>query len=685
MTDDGKQKQRKRKRIFLSTLLTLVTDDKILAMAFSPIRTVTTVYDQHMRSKMFSISQNHRAHILFRPRGQRRFIRMNDLMSEDLIGEDRPGNAAKYMHDTGMIRSKLASWSTQQLLIAMNERGIRYPPTSSRTDLENSFVEFVINYYDSDTFDANNSGSENIISDLKSLNRASSNDVYSFPEKRVSTSKPQDALEDRLQKRLQRKSHQQTRPDRVRKSISNIMYTVAPSMSDNVLDFTKRKARRLKRQIADFMLLDEETGIRDVVRFDYVRREQSSTAHALKREVILGPGDAIEVISNDTPTQHLTSDAKSSVSSNDASSSDNVHSTSTVRHSASSPILRELYESNSSSNFRLPPGSHDNVASFSSLKDTTPTKRKSRNQYTNDKKVYNPYGRDGRDIINDDKDAIDRVADFFTKTADDFFDLILDNDINLNSNNYDNSPSTTGATNVQIPFDSPTTTPRSSQQRRNNNNFNKNKKNRTPRKHWKDRLEERLDSMLGLHESGDFYRSWTEHNEHENDDGADEPFDAFSTAKGRKPSKRKGKSLHYKPFWEEDGNIFSLLLGRTQHYTPPHWDLRLGFRTGSLLSIFWFALQNFLIVASYICRWASTQGALPQPVVVLGVGSAILCARPHQRLFSAGIALLILRTVGEVLHGYVYGNSGWEDDSYYDETTTGAGETADTEQNDEIF
>jgi hypothetical protein len=192
--------------------------------------------------------------------------------------------------------------------------------------------------------------------------------------------------------------------------------------------------------------------------------------------------------------------------------------------------------------------------------------------------------------------------------------------------------------------------------------------------------------MLGLHENGDFYRSWTERFEDENDGDRNnnEPFDAYSVAQGRKPPKRKVRALYDKPFWEEDGNIFSLLFGRTQHYTPPRWDLRMGFQTGSLLSIFRFVVQNILIVASYLCRWASTQGALPQPVVVFGVGSAMLCARPHRRMFTAGIALLILRTVGEVLHGYTHGSSGWEDDDY-DETGTREKKKADIEQNDEDF
>jgi hypothetical protein len=657
------RKQRKRKRIVLSALLTLVTDDTIFALAFSPVQPRANGCDRYVCTEKFSHPQFHREQISCRSRNLRKALRMNDSTGDNLVGEDQSGHATTPLPDLIMIRSELALWSTQQLLSALNERMIRYAPTASRTDLENILVEYLRNNHDSIDLDDKNNGPQVISTDVKPPQLNLLIEGYSNRDNNV--------LEERLHKRLQRRIQQQTRQDRFRKSTSNFLYSVVPSVTGNILDYTKRRARRLKRHIADFMLLDEETGIRDVVRYDYVRREQTRSAYALESEVVLGPGDAIEVIVNDTPTQQLPSDAKVRASSNYCYDSSSVNLN-------SSPILEESHVTDSSSRFRLPPGSSDSGASSSSSNFATPPKRKRKNQNTHDKKVYNPYGRGGRDILDDDKDAIDRVADFLANTADQIFDRILVTGNNVVDNYQADADTTTRSADAQRPLDG-TATKRSSHQPRNNNN---NKKNRTRRKHWKDRLEERLDSMLGLHESGDFYRSWTERDER-NKVGDDEPFDAFSVAQGRKPQKRRGKSRYDKPFWEEDGNIFSLLFGRTQHFTPPRWDFRLGSQTGSLLSIFRFALQNFLIIASYLCRWASTQGALPQPVVVLGVGSAMLCARPHRRLFSAGIALLILRTVGEVLHGYVYGNSGWDDE--YDETTALDKEKADMEQYDEEF
>ena len=665
MDDYTFRKHRKWKRIFLSSLIAILNDETILAMAFNPVRHVTTDLNRYnSRGEKIVCEENLPTTITYGRK--RRTINMNDSISEDVNSSDRLGHMAKGFHDFNRLKSKLASWSIQQLLAALNERRIRYAPTTSRTDLENLFMEYLIINNDCSSLDPYTDRPQEVDTDIKRafLNKESSN-----PYKRSAASMPQVDLEERLQKRAHRRHQQQTRRDRFRNSMSNVLYSVVPSVTGNVLDYTQRKARRFKRQISDFMLLDEETGIRDVVRFDYIRRDQVKNGNSLKSEVVLGPGDAIEVILNEF--QPLSSKGQARRSRlRDASLSD-LYSTKKIHpplDDVSSQQLDESYPSDRSNSLRLPPSlsaySDPSTASFTSSSYAPPTKKKNMQA----KKVYNPYSSDGRDITDNDKDAIDRVADFLTNAADQIFDRILVNDEDNNYSNYNNeaanADTTTRATDAATAFDE-TTTSRAQYQRGNGSKSNR----KQHRKHWRDRLEERLDSMLGLHENGDFYRSWTERYEEDKDTivGNDEPFDAFSVAQGRKPPKRSRKTLYDKPFWEEDGNMFSLLFGRTKHYTPPRLDLRLGLQTGSLLSIFRFAFQNVLVVASYLCRWASTQGALPQPVVVFGVGSAMLCARPHRRLFSAGIALLLLRTVGEVLHGYVYGSSGWEED---DDTTT---------------
>lgn len=80
-----------------------------------------------------------------------------------------------------------------------------------------------------------------------------------------------------------------------------------------------------------------------------------------------------------------------------------------------------------------------------------------------------------------------------------------------------------------------------------------------------------------------------------------------------------------------------------------------------LTTFFQSALKALLMVATYICRWASVRGAVPQPIVVMGVTSAFLCARPGKRLWTVSLSLIAMRTIGELIHAYVYGDEDWED------------------------
>ncbi len=379
---------------------------------------------------------------------------------KDSINDDIRGPTSSSLQNLDMIGSELASWSTQQLLSALNERGIRYAPTASRTDLEMILMDYLKNNNGSSTttgtLDPNSNRRQNTANPVReTLHKGSSN-----PVENSATSMPRADLQDRMQKRVERRLQQQTRRDRFRRSMSNVLYNVVPSVTGNVLDFTTRKARRWKRQFADFMLLDEETGIRDVVRYDYVRRDQTRNDYALKSEVVLGPDDAVEVIVSDIPTQPFPSDEKLVASGKRGNvPSDEQYFTGSVHPSvdrASSSRIVESYIVDSSNNFRFPPSANrydDYSTSFSSSGYTSPSKKKRSKQNTHTKKVYNPYSREQREILDDDKDAIDKVADFLTNTADQIFDRILWNDgIERNQQGAKRS-----ATDSQIPFVETTT------------------------------------------------------------------------------------------------------------------------------------------------------------------------------------------------------------------------------------
>lgn len=196
---------------------------------------------------------------------------------------------------------------------------------------------------------------------------------------------------------------------------------------------------------------------------------------------------------------------------------------------------------------------------------------------------------------------------------------------------------------------------------------------RATTRHWRDRMEEQFDDFLGIHEEGATYNRWTEQakNARKREGG----HDAFSVARGVQPKRRglssPGRKVHDKPIWEEEGNLISLLFGRTQSGDSLLFEKLLDPKHGSMLYLFRAVFRSFMLVSSYVCRWASVRGAFPQPVVVLGVFTAALCAPRRRRLLAVTLALAVFRTLGELLHGYTYGNDGWEDDAEDDEEWEG--------------
>ncbi len=74
------------------------------------------------------------------------------------------------------------------------------------------------------------------------------------------------------------------------------------------------------------------------------------------------------------------------------------------------------------------------------------------------------------------------------------------------------------------------------------------------------------------------------------------------------------------------------------------------------------AFQSSIALLSYLCRWASCRGALPQPIIVFVLAASALSAPRRRRLLTVGFTLIALRTLAEAAHGYMYGNEDWEDE-----------------------
>jgi hypothetical protein len=264
---------------------------------------------------------------------------------------------------------------------------------------------------------------------------------------------------------------------------------------------------------------------------------------------------------------------------------------------------------------------------------TTNNERRTRKRRTtrdsNEKrKIYSPYG-DWDDNKEDDifKDGIDQFGDVVANTVDSFL---------WGSETDDSS-------NRRKPAKNRTTGPR--------------RRKKTRSGYWKDRMEENFDYMMGIHKDGKYYDRWA--NQEMEDEGNAEGTDSVSYARGRSS---RGKKIPQKPIWEEE-NLLSMLFGTDDRNRFSMFDRSpSNFGSGSLLRLFRSLLQSFSVFAGSVGRWASVRGALPQPVVVVGVIAAGLSSRPGRRFRNIVIALVAMRTVGELLHGYAYDDSDFGDD-----------------------
>jgi hypothetical protein len=561
-------------------------------------------------------------------------------------------------------------WGTRRLLLELDKRDIRYSPTASRADLESLLIESF-------------RGTSDVIVDAVELSVGSDNDGSARLDDAI--------LEERLYRRARRRQRYRDESETT-VSPSPLSYwsrtvvDAVPKVAGSILDRAARKARRLQRRAADFWAVDEETGVRDA-RYQYLERRQHPPRRRRQQheaEVYNEPTPKVELIVDDSDMdigkKALETDLPRQKRPAVGTFQDQEYSAQRKRRSDHSPAPNSMsvwdepqdpslmnptprHRTRNSDSLLLPSADDSPSLPASGLATTRRPRRTRQTPSTNPtdsaiprpppkKRVYSPYAAttnlespglfSNPSDLSVDPDMVDKVSEFLANAADKFMWGKFDKNPPIATEPANKPP------NPQGPDEKPRT--------RSSSHSGK------THKHWKDRLEERLDSMLGLHEDGAFYNRWTSQ---ANQDRARDagPTDAVSYARGRQLHRKRPKS-HDKPFWEEEGNLLALLLGRTRNGKGSFLDNRTGFESGSMLVLVRVALKSFMTVGGHLCRWASTQGALPQPVVVFGVGAAALVASPRKRLVTVVITLLLLRTVGELLHGYAYGSYGWgnEDD-----------------------
>jgi len=230
-----------------------------------------------------------------------------------------------------------------------------------------------------------------------------------------------------------------------------------------------------------------------------------------------------------------------------------------------------------------------------------------------DRKIYSPYRN--RDIY---VDGLDNIGDLFARTVDSVLWGDSDTEQGTASNHRNASNRTKRRT-----VDSPPRRARSG--------------------HWKDRMEEQFDYIMGIHEDGKYYRRWSTQEFH--DDQVAEGTDAVSYARGRSPRQRRRISTGSP--WEGEDTLLGMLFG-AEDRSPS----LVG--SGSMLRLLRTLTRFSVVFLSALCRWASVRGSLPKPVVAVAAVSAVLCSRPGFRIRNLALSLLSIRAVGEFLHGYMY-------------------------------
>ncbi|KAL3941253.1 MAG: hypothetical protein SGBAC_004372 [Bacillariaceae sp.] len=313
--------------------------------------------------------------------------------------------------------------------------------------------------------------------------------------------------------------------------------------------------------------------------------------------------------------------------------------------------------------FQLPPA--EESLEEAKVGEESPGAKESSSERTPRRRVYSPYGnqnkRRGRNDYEYYKDidrleitdGVDRMGNFVAEALDTFlYGHEDDEERPIRNRRRRRNPTQT------------TDTKTSSSNRRNNKSHKRSG-------HWKDRMEEQFDEFLGIHEGGKYYDRWAnEESELENEQESNRKKngtgrDPVSFARG-KVGKRHTKS---RPIWEEEDSLLSVLFGtdndtvrRNARLYRSSSNLPFFGNGGSLVRVVQSMLQSVALVAGRVSQWASVHGSLPQPVIVVGLLSALLSARPGRRLQTVLFVTLALRMMGELLHGYMYDDLDFEDD-----------------------
>ena len=501
----------------------------------------------------------------------------------------------------------------RDILQELNQFGTSYPPNASRQELETL---------------------------LESLKRHAQSAATSLNSSK-SQSNPFVTEEDPPQQDRQQSSHNLR--EKKQQRIGNVAGNVRKFVSDRFSSFhPKSSTSKSKSTSSDY----KSNGIVDAIIEDY---SKDPTLMGIPTLEPTENGNSKEI-----PPKRKYQEYRANMATREATTQDTSGTVSSVprkkryQNASAMPDAKKRAGYRSASKLNQPSGFSAHRTQLPQLPPAVPSsasrsstrrKRSRRTHESNDRsrRIYSPYNLEDSYDGNPYQDTLDRVGDFVAGTVETFLWGPFD------EHNHARRHSTKRAPIGKESSSSTSDDPHSRPTGRRHNLY---------KKHWKDRMEEHFDHFMGIHEPENEYNRWLRKDrEDANDEGG---YDAFSVAQGRQPKRRRQYSYD-KPMWEEEGSFLSVLFGTSGSKNNAFLDRSSAFLgSGSLLKLFKSVFKSLLLIGGSLGRWASVRGALPQPVVVVGVIAAGLSARRHHRLWSMIITLVVMRTLGELIHGYMY-------------------------------
>jgi hypothetical protein len=532
------------------------------------------------------------------------------------------------------IREYAKTLPLTQLLKQLDEQGIRYPPSATRADLEQLWLDIMqgnLNQSKESHFTTSTTTTTKrhpSATDVPTDASGSSEGNVKARESVDDDAETLALLEKRRKRRLRRRRRQDRDKPPLRKFLSKTKTTTLSAsngISRQVVRISQKAVRQfhhVAEQAQKLLAVDEndekmllpsdDNGVRDVD-YKYVRKfetddddgqpidvtavplekdgrsPRSATASTFRR-----PNRSTGFERQSPRKRPFDRVAKNDRSYNNNNNNNNNKSNARKRNPDDSNVPRSEATSptsfknikNAKPMLRLPPSNDGNFKKQEfqfprvDQDDRRQNRRRTRSTTSGatNQRIYSPYRSVNQQEDFDGRDAFDRFGDFVAQAA----ESVLwgpDDENNRPPSDDDDATDVRQRRGTRERPPKPVkertretmNTPSSDTSEKKSARSAARTIKKPGKKYWKDRLAESFDYLLGLHEDGAYYNSWQKQLDLDRQDEGG--YDSLSVAQGRAP-KNKRKPHHNKPFWEEEGSLISLLFGRTQSGNSLFFEVR---------------------------------------------------------------------------------------------------------------